>query len=93
MSTYTYAPSATPLSWRSNEGAFYAEDAIKLTPKLEVRLGFRQEFTDGWNEAHGRAANYAFGSNGVILTQPLVGRSALTNSKPQFFAAPRAGIA
>ena len=30
VSTYTYAPSYTPLSWRSLEGAFYVEDAIKL---------------------------------------------------------------
>ena len=93
VSTYTYAPSATPLSWRSSEGAFYAEDAIKLRPNLELRLGFRGELTDGWNEAQGRAANYAFGANGVILTQPVIGDSALTLGRPQFFAAPRAGIA
>ncbi len=93
ISTYTYAPSATPLSWRSNEGALYAEDSIKLRPDLELRLGFREEFTDGWNEAYGRAANYTFGANGVIGTQPVIGNSALTNAKPSFFAAPRAGIA
>ena len=56
ISTYTFASSATPMSWRSLEGAFFAEDAIKLTPSLEVRLGFRGEFTNGWNEAYGRAS-------------------------------------
>ncbi len=30
ISTYTFAPAYTPLSWRSLEGAVYAEDAIKL---------------------------------------------------------------
>ena len=66
VSTYTYAPSYTPLGWRSLEGAFYAEDAIKLKPSLELRIGFRGEFTNGWNEVHGRASNYVFDSNGVI---------------------------
>src|SRR4029077_9706689 len=65
-SSYTYAPSATPLSWRSLEGAFYAEDTIKLKPSLELRIGFRGESTNGWKEAYGRASNYAFAPNGVI---------------------------
>src|SRR5258708_30980663 len=48
------------------EGAFYVEDAIKVKPSLELRFGFRGESTNGWNEAHGRASNYAFDSNGVV---------------------------
>ena len=82
ISTYTFASSSTPLSWRSLEGAFYAEDAIKLTPSLELRLGFRGEFTNGWNEAYGRASNYLF-TNGVINTNPTVGNSALSVNNAQ----------
>src|SRR5882762_1152434 len=67
VSTYTYAPSFTPLSWRSSEGALYLEDAIKMKPSVEVRIGFRGELTNGWNEAHGRASNYAFDTAGVIV--------------------------
>src|SRR5712664_4392352 len=93
VSTYTYAPSFTPLSWRSIEGAFYAEDAIKLKPSVELRIGFRGEFTNGWNEAHGRASNYAFDSNGVIVTQPVVGDSPFTVNKAKFLPAPRIAIA
>ena len=92
MSTYTFAPSYTPLSWRSLEGAFYAEDAIKLTPSLELRLGFRGEFTNGWNEAYGRASNYLF-TNGVINTNPTVGNSAFSVNNAKFLPAPRVGIA
>ena len=77
VSTYTYAPSFTPLTWRSLEGALFVEDTIKLKPRLELRLGFRAEGTNGWNEANGRASNYAFDSNGVIITQPVVGDAAL----------------
>jgi hypothetical protein len=93
ISTYTYAPGATPLSWRSLEGAFYAEDAIKLRPSIELRLGFRGEFTNGWNEAYGRASNYAFNSNGVIQTNPVVGNSAFSVNNAKFLPAPRVAIA
>jgi hypothetical protein len=93
VSTYTYAPSSTPLAWRSLEGAFYAEDAIKLKPSLELRIGFRGESTNGWNEAQGRASNYAFDSTGVIATQPLVGGSAFTVNNAKFLPAPRVAAA
>jgi len=93
VSTYTYAPSFTPLSWRSSEGAFYLEDAIKLKPSFELRIGFRGEFTNGWNEARGRASNYAFASNGVIVTQPVVGNSPFTVNKAKLLPAPRVAIA
>jgi hypothetical protein len=93
VSTYTYAPRYTPLSWRSLEGAFYVEDAIKLKPSLELRIGFRSESTDGWNEAHGRASNYAFDSNGVIVTQPVVGSSVFTVNNAKFLPAPRVAAA
>ena len=87
VSTWTYAPSATPLSWRS------PEDAIKLRPSFELRLGFRGEFTNGWNEAHGRAANYVFGSNGVVLTQPAIGNSVFSQNNARFLPAPRVSFA
>jgi hypothetical protein len=93
VSTYTYAPSHTPMSWRSLEGALYAEDATKLKPALELRIGFRSESTNGWNEAHGRASNYLFDPSGLILTQPVVGSSALAVNNARFLPSPRAGIA
>jgi hypothetical protein len=93
VSTYTYAPALTPLSWRSTEGALYAEDAIKLNSSLELRIGFRGELTNGWNEAHGRASNYAFDSSGVIVTQPVIGSSAFSANNAKFLPAPRAALA
>src|SRR5277367_5896432 len=93
VSTYTYAPAYTPLNWRSSEGAAFAEDTIKLTPSLELRLGFRAEFTNGWNEANGRASNYLFDQNGVIATDPIVGASVFTTNNAKFLPAPRAALA
>ena len=52
VNSFLYNPSPTPLSWRSLFGAFYAEDVIRLSPKLTLSLGFRDEFSTGWNEAH-----------------------------------------
>jgi len=93
VSTYTYAPVSTPLSWRSLEGAVFAQDTIHVNPSFELRVGFRGEFTNGWNEAHGRASNYVFDSSGIILTQPAIGNSALAQNNAKFLPAPRVGIA
>ena len=92
ISTFLYDPAPTEMNWRSLFGAWYAEDVIRLTGKLTVSLGFRSEFTTGWNEAHGRAANYTF-TNGVISTNPQSGNSALTTNNATFLPQPRFGIA
>ena len=93
ISTFTVIPSPTPLGWRSLESAFFVQDAIKLRPNLELRVGFRSESTNGWNESHGRAANYTYDANGVVQTNPLVGNSVFTVNRAKFLPEPRAGLA
>ena len=80
------------MNWRSLFGAWYAEDVIRLAPKFTLSLGFRDEFTTGWNEAHGRAANYTF-TNGVISTKPQIGNSIFTANNATFLPQPRIGLA
>jgi hypothetical protein len=92
VATFTVVPSPTELGWRSLEGAAFVEDVIKLTPRLELRAGFRAESTNGWNEAQGRAANYAV-VDGVLQTTPVVGNSALQTNRAKFLPAPRVGFA
>jgi hypothetical protein len=92
VATFTVVPSPTELGWRSIEGAGFVEDVIKVTPRLEVRAGFRAESTNGWNEAQGRAANYAI-VDGVLQTAPVVGGSALATNRAKFLPAPRVGFA
>jgi hypothetical protein len=92
VKTFTVVPSPTELGWRSIEGAGFIEGTFKVTPRLEFRAGFRSESTNGWNEAQGRAANYAI-VNGVLQTQPIVGSSALTTNRAKFLPAPRVGFA
>jgi len=92
VGTFTVVPSPTELGWRSLEGAGFVEDTIRVTPRLEVRVGFRSESTDGWNEAQGRAANYAI-VDGVLQTQPVIGSSALTKNRAVFLPEPRVGFA
>jgi hypothetical protein len=92
VATLLYDPAPTPLGWRSWFGAWHAEDVIRVTPRLTLSLGFRDEFTSGWNEVHGRAATYTF-ANGIISTQPNIGNSAFTVNHGKFLPQPRAGLA
>jgi hypothetical protein len=92
VATFTLVPAPTELGWRSLEGAAFLEDIIKVTPRLEVRAGFRSESTNGWNEAQGRASNYNI-VNGVLQTTPIVGNSALWTNRAKFLPAPRVGFA
>jgi Carboxypeptidase regulatory-like domain len=91
-SSFLYDPAPTEMNWRSLFGAWYAEDVVRVTPKLTVSLGFRSEFTTGWNEAHGRAANYTF-NNGVISNEPRIGGSLFTVNNAKFLPQPRIGLA
>ena len=93
VSSFQVVPNANELGWRSRFGAFYAEDSIKLSPRLTVRLGLRDEFTTGWNEVSGRAANYVTNSSGVLLTTPTLGPSAFTQNNATQLLSPRVGLA
>ncbi|HEY6374779.1 MAG TPA: carboxypeptidase-like regulatory domain-containing protein [Edaphobacter sp.] len=92
VATFSVVPAPTELGWRSTEYAGYLEDTIKLTPRLELRAGFRFEGTTGWSESQSRAANYAV-TNGVIATNPTIGSSALTTNNAKFLPEPRIGLA
>ena len=91
-STFLYDPAPTEMNWRSLFTAIYAQDTIRLSPSWTVTLGFRGESSTGWNEAHGRAANYTF-DNGVISSQPNIGSSAFTTNNAKFLPEPRVGVA
>ena len=86
-------PNPVPAGYRSTEAAWYVQDEIKLRPNLTLRLGLRDEMTTGWNEVTGRASNYLFDSNGVILTDPLVGPSPLVENNAIALWQPRVGLA
>ena len=91
-SSFLFDPAPTKMYWRSLFGAFYAEDVFRVSPKLTVSLGFRDEFSTGWNEAQDHAANYTF-TNGVISTNPRVGGSLFTTNNAKFLPQPRIGVA
>lgn len=93
VSSFQVVPAANELGWRSLFGAWYAEDAIKVRHNLTVRLGIRQEFTNGWNEAFGRAANYIPDANGVLETAPRVANSVFTQNNAIKLFSPRVGLA
>ncbi len=92
ISSLLYDPTPTPLGWRSTFGAGYVQDVIRVAPRFTLSIGFRDEFTSGWNEAHNRASTYVF-SSGVIQNQPVVGSSVFTTNNGKFLPQPRAGLA
>jgi len=92
ISSLLFDPAPTEMNWRSLFGAVYAEDRIRISPRLSLSLGFRDEFSTGWNEAHGRAANYFF-PNGVISSQPNIGSSLFAVNNAKFLPQPRVGLA
>ena len=93
VTSFQVVPDPNELGWRSFFGAAYFQDAIKLRSNLTFQVGLRYEFTTGWNEESGRAANYLTGSNGVLITTPQVGNSVFTQNNATHLLGPRAGLA
>ena len=93
VSSFQVVPNPTELGWRSLFGAWYIEDTIKVRRNLTLRVGIRHEFSTGWNEVAGRAANYVTDSQGVLETAPLVGNSVFTKNRATRLFGPRVGLA
>jgi Carboxypeptidase regulatory-like domain/TonB-dependent Receptor Plug Domain len=93
VTTFTAVPSPTPLGWRSWEGAWFAEDEMRLSPRFTLSVGFRDEFTTGWNEVSGRASTFIYGPNGALETQPRIASSVFTINHANFLPQPRLGFA
>ncbi len=93
VSSFQVVPNANELGWRSVFGAWYVEDTMRLAPNLTLQAGLRHEFTNGWNEESGRAANYITDANGVLITNPRVGSSAFTVNNATKLFSPRIGLA
>jgi hypothetical protein len=93
LSTFQVVLNPNELGWRSLYGAWYVEDSIRLRPNLTLQVGLRHEFTSGWNEGFGRAANYVTDSNGLLVTNPVVGDSAFTKNNAKKLFGPRVGLA
>ncbi len=92
IASFLYDPAPTEMNWRSLLGAWYVQDTLRLTPTVTLSLGFRGEFTTGWNEAHGRAATFVE-TGGVIQTQPRISSSTFTVNRAKFLPQPRVGLA
>jgi hypothetical protein len=93
VTNFQVVPNPTELGFRSWFGAWYAEDSMKLRRNLTLRLGVRHEFTTGWNEKFGRAANYVTDANGVLLTEPRIGKSVFTKNNAKSLFGPRIALA
>ena len=93
VTSFQVVPHPTELGWRSLFGAWYVEDSMQVKPRLTIRVGLRHEFTTGWNESLGRAANYVLDSSGVLLTTPRLGNGVFTQNNAKWLFSPRVGLA
>jgi hypothetical protein len=91
-SNFVAAPLSTELHWRQLEGAWYVQDSVQLRRNLTFRIGLRDEFDNGWNEADHKASNYYF-TNGVFETSPTLGSSVFAANNARWLVGPRAGMA
>ncbi|MGH9785796.1 MAG: hypothetical protein ACRD88_16610, partial [Terriglobia bacterium] len=89
---FSFQANPTELLFRSTQAAWYFQDEIKLRPNLTVRLGLRDEMTTGWNEANRHSSNYLY-TDGVINTDPLIGRSPFVENHAIALWQPRVGVA
>lgn len=92
-SNFQVVPEHTELGWRSLFGAWFVNDAIRVSHNLTIEAGLRHEFTTGWNEAQGRAANYVTNAQGVLQTNTVVGNSAYTANDALRLFSPRVSLA
>jgi hypothetical protein len=81
------------VGYRTLEAAWYIQDEIKLRPNLTLRVGLRDEMTNGWNEVANRCTNYFYDSNFVIQTNPNIGGSCLATNNALALLQPRLGLA
>jgi hypothetical protein len=99
--SFLYDPAPSAMQWRALFGAGYAEDVIAARSNLTISLGFRAEFSTGWNEANGNAGNYALGPNGPVCASkpatnvclPAVGTASFTTNHATFLPQPRLALA
>ncbi len=92
-SQFNVSRSSVPIGYRHFEAAWYIQDEIKLRSNLTMRLGLRDEMTNGWNEVAGRCSNYVFDQNFVISREPVIGNSCLSTNNAKALWQPRVGIA
>jgi hypothetical protein len=93
VSNFQVVPNPVNLGWRSLFGAWYIQDTMRLRSNLTVTAGLRHEFTTGWNEVAGRAANYVPDANGVLETDTRVGASVFTRNNAGRLFGPRLALA
>jgi hypothetical protein len=86
-------PKSNPSDLSSTEAAWYIQDEWKFKPHFTLRLGLRDEMTNGWNAATGMCSNYITDNNGVLQTDPVISKNCLLKNNAKLLLQPRVGFA
>jgi hypothetical protein len=81
------------VGYRTTEAVWYVQDELKVRSNLTLRLGLRDEMTNGWHEVASRCANYRWDNNFVMSTEPVVGYSCFDTNHAKLLLQPRVGLA
>src|SRR5438094_10576025 len=90
---FNTATKTAGMVFNSKEAASYFQDEMKLRPNLTGRLGLRDEMTTMINEKNGHASNYLFDANGILMTDPHIGKTPLLENHAKALLQPRVGLA
>jgi hypothetical protein len=90
---FTTQTKPTELIFSSKQAAWYFQDEMKLRPNLTVRLGLRDEMVTRPLEKNGHSSNYLFDANGILMTDPLIGKTPLIENHAKALLQPRVGLA
>ena len=77
VTRFRWCPTPTNSAGEASSARLISKTPSSCRRNLTFQAGLRYEFTTGWNEESGRAANYVTDSNGVLETTPRVGKFGL----------------
>src|SRR5438552_16692616 len=79
-------------SGQNNAGTVTYPTLLAFLQDLPTQLGLRDEMATKVNEKNGYSANYLFGLDGIMLTEPFIGKSPIISNNARSLWQPLVGL-